>query len=172
MGYDVVKYEPASFVLNNIYLRLYKNELKLADEIRSHIATTLTQFSENYLNDKDLEDFRNCFIGKYTPKEGDRNIFEYDDNLFLEVENEYEKITDEIILGVKTKYFTQFCTAISESRTQIKSKIATRDMRLAIMLNGSEYVIIIFFIPIPLNFLILHITFQKKKYFPNVSISK
>ena len=135
VGYDVVKYEPASFVLNNIYLRLYKNELKLADEIRSHIATTLTQFSENYLNDKDLEDFRNCFIGKYTPKEGDRNIFEYDDNLFLEVENEYEKITDEIILGVKTKYFTQFCTAISESRTQIKSKIATRDMRLAIMLK-------------------------------------
>ena len=131
---DIHNYGPYGYVLNVIYLMLNYETNKdiLTDNNKQYIFDQVKSEIENFLN---ITDFENCFIGHYMPKGDTENIYSYNDDLLIEIENEYVKMELEIVEAIKIKYFTHFCDGIIQSRAQITSKTATRDMRLALMLK-------------------------------------
>lgn len=131
---EIKNYEPFGYVLNNIFMRLNfeKNKTKLAEVNKEYINDYLKPSIDLLVN---ITDFENCFIGHYMPKENTKNIYSYNDDLLIEIENEYAKMELEIVEAIKIKYFSHFCEGVRPSRAQVQSKIATREMRLAIMLK-------------------------------------
>ena len=131
---EIENYEPFAYVLNNIFMRLNfeKNEAKLAEVNKEYIKDHLKTSIDPLVN---ITDFENCFIGHYMPKKDSENIYSYNDDLLIEIEKEYAKMELEIVEAIKIKYFSHFCEGVRPSRAQVRSKIATRDMRLALMLK-------------------------------------
>ena len=131
---EIENYELFGYVLNNIFMRLNfeKNEANLAEVNKEYIRDYLKNSIDPLVN---ITDFENCFIGHYMPKEDTRNIYSYNDDLLIEIEKEYAKMELEIVEAIKIKYFSHFCEGVIPSRAQVQSKIATRDMRLALMLK-------------------------------------
>ena len=131
---EIEKYEPGGYVLNNIFMMLNfdKNKANLDDKNKVYIENILSDYINPLVN---ITDFENCFIGHYMPKDHTRNIYSYNDDLLIEIEKEYEKMQNEIVEAIKIKYFSHFCEGVRPSRAQVQSKIATREMRLAIMIK-------------------------------------